>query len=198
MGILCFRVEEETTMIKTAIVAFCAALAAAQPEADSEAFLGNFGYGYNNYGYGIPMRHSYGPYGYGYNRLYNNYNNGFYGKRDAEAEPEAKAEPEAFFGNYGYGYPSFGYGYNSPAEQHYSYGFNRFQRNFGNSRFFNNYNNGFYGKREAEAEPEAEASFAYGTGVYNGYSGFYRPTGYSNYGYNRFYNNYGYGYNRFY
>merc|ERR1712193_299804 len=148
----------------------------------------------------------FGNYGYGHNRFYNNYNTGFYGKRDAEAQPEAKAEPEAFFGNYGYGYPSFGYGYNSPAVQHYGSGFNRFQSNFGNSRFFNNYNNGFYGKREAEAEPEAEASFAYGTGVYNGYSGFYqpqyssfyRPTGYSNYGYHRFYNNCGYGYNRFY
>merc|ERR1712193_276972 len=101
MGILCFRVKEETTMIKTAIVAFCAALAAAQPEADSEAFLGNFGYGYNNYGYGFPMRHSYGPYGYGYNRFYN--------KREAEAEPEAKAD--GYFGNYGYGYNNFGYGY---------------------------------------------------------------------------------------
>merc|ERR1712073_191694 len=132
-------------MIKTAIVAFCAALAATQPEANSEAFLGNFGYGYNYYGYGFPMRHSYGPYGYGYNRFYNNYNNGFYGKREAEAEPKA----EAFFGSYGYpsySYPS--YGYNSPAiHYNYGYGLNRFQNNYGYNRFYNNYNNGFYGKR---------------------------------------------------
>merc|ERR1712156_1063484 len=128
MGILCFRVKEETTMIKTAIVAFCAALAAAQPEADSDAFLGNFGYGYNNY------------------------NNGFYGKREADAEPEAKAD--GYFGNYGYGYNNFGYGYSpamysgfsSPAFSNYGYGYNR---------FYNNYNNGFYGKRDAEAKPEA-------------------------------------------
>merc|ERR1712193_483196 len=146
--------------------------AEAEPEAKADGYFGNYGYGYNNFGFGSP---AFSNYGYGHNRFYNNYNTGFYGKRDAEAKPEAKAEPEAFFGNYGYGYPSFGYGYNSPAVQHYGYGFNRFQSNFGNSRFFNNYNNGFYGKREAEAEPEAEASFAYGTGVYNGYSGFYQP-----------------------
>ena len=180
--------------------ALCAALSAAQPEADSEAYFGHHGHGYNNYGYGFPMRHFYRPYGYGYNRFYNNYNNGFYGKREAEAEPTAEAEPEAFFGSYGY--PSYGYGYNSPAiHSNYGYGLNRFQNNFGYNRFYNNYNrfhnnynHGFYGKREAEAEPNAEAFFGYGYPSFNyGYNRFY-----NNFGYNRFYNNYGYGYNRFY
>ena len=127
--------------------ALCAALAAAQPEADSEAYFGH--HGYNHYGYDFPMRHSYGPYGYGYNspaihsnygyglnrfqnnysynRFYNNYNNGFYGKREAEAEPKA----EAFFRNYGYGYPS------------YNYGYNRFYNNFAYNRFYNNYGYGY-------------------------------------------------------
>ena len=120
--------------------ALCAALAAAQPEADSEAYFGHHGYGYNNYGYGFPMRHFYGPYGYGYNRFYNNYNNGFYGKREAEAEPTAEAE--AFFGSYGY--PSYGYGYNGPTiHSNYGYGLNRFQNNYSYKRFYNNYGYGY-------------------------------------------------------
>merc|ERR1712193_401734 len=120
MGILSFRVKEETTMIKTAIVAFCAALAAAQPEADSEAFLGNFGYGYNNYGYGFPMRHSFGTYGYGYNNFGYGYSPAMYSGFGSPA-----------FSNYGYGHNRFYNNYNTGF-----YG-KRFQSNFGNSRFFN-------------------------------------------------------------
>merc|ERR1712210_164414 len=60
----------------------------------------------------------------------------YYGKRSAEAEPEAKADPCLLYGGYyghglGYGY---GYGYGYPYG-HY----------------------GYYGKRSAEAEPEAKA-----------------------------------------
>merc|ERR1712193_544579 len=115
------------------------------------------------------MRHSYGPYGYSYSRFYNNYNNGFYGKREAEAEPEAKAD--GYFGNYGYGYNNFGYGYN---------------------RFYNNYNTGFYGKRDAEAEPEAKAE----PEAFFGNYGYGSPS--FGYGYNSpAVQYYGYGFNRF-
>merc|ERR1712013_774518 len=74
---------------------------------------------------------------------------GVYGKREAEAEPEAEDDPQYLtsyrsgynapvaYSNYGYGYPSA-----------YRYGL----RNYGYSRFG-------YGKREAEAEPEADAQY---------------------------------------
>merc|ERR1711911_362312 len=53
----------------------------------------------------------------------------YYGKREADAEPEAKADPYLLYGGY-YGHGlGYGYGYGYP----YSYG--------------------YYGKREAEAEP---------------------------------------------
>merc|ERR1712154_582488 len=52
----------------------------------------------------------------------------YYGKRDAEAEPEA----DAYYGYYGYARP-YAYGYRS-------YGYPAY---------------GYYGKRSADAEPEA-------------------------------------------
>merc|ERR1712203_754309 len=55
---------------------------------------------------------------------------GYYGKREAEAEPKAAADPY-YYGGYGYG----GYGLRS-----YGYG-------------LGGYYGGYYGKREAEAEP---------------------------------------------
>merc|ERR1712228_298224 len=54
----------------------------------------------------------------------------YYGKRSADAEPEAKADPYLLYGGY-YGHGlGYGYGYGYP----YSYG--------------------YYGKREAEADPQ--------------------------------------------
>merc|ERR1712037_136207 len=54
----------------------------------------------------------------------------------AFAEPEAEADPALLYGTYGYGVPAYGsYGAYRP----YSYG------------------GYYYGKRSAEAEPEAEA-----------------------------------------
>merc|ERR1712029_1121415 len=68
--------------------------AEAAPKAEADPWYGYYGLGYRGYyGYG------YRPYGYGY----------YYGKRSAEAEPEATADaaPEAsadpWYGYYGYG-----------------------------------------------------------------------------------------------
>merc|ERR1712002_1034944 len=81
-------------MMKLAVLALClVAAVVAEPEAEAspDAYYGSYGYGlgYRGYGYG-------GYYGHGL---------GYYGKRSADAEPEAKADPY-----YGYGY-GLGHGY---------------------------------------------------------------------------------------
>merc|ERR1719347_1394599 len=121
-------------MIKIAIVVCLAALAGA--EADADAWYQP--YGYSNWGYNWPMMS-------GYRQM--NYMNGHeghryqsYGRRSAEAEPEADAE--AFYGNYGYN----------------NWGNNRMYGN--NMMYGNNWNRpgmqeGYrfhYGKRSADAE----------------------------------------------
>ena len=99
------------------------------------------------------------------------------------AEPEAKPEAQFYrgYGGYAAGYPTtYGYGL----------------RNLGYSA----YNRGFYGKREADAEPEAEAEpyLTYGVGHVGAYSaGYGLPSTYSTYGYGL--RNLGYGgYGRYY
>merc|ERR1719494_232236 len=88
----------------------------------------------------------------------------------AMAEPEAKPEAQ-FYRGYA-GYPTtYGYGL----------------RNFGYSA----YNRGFYGKREADAEPEAEPYLTYGVGHVGAYSaGYGYPTTYGyglhNFGYSAY------------
>merc|ERR1719347_826757 len=84
---------------------------AAEPnaEADADAWYGYYsrglGYGYGHrYGYG-------GYYGYPY-RAY-----GYYGKRSADAEPEAKPEPAA--DAYYVGYHGLGLGYHGYAGYRY-------------------------------------------------------------------------------
>merc|ERR1719348_1945262 len=72
------------------------ALALGAPEADAEAKADPWcGYGWGGY---------YRPYGY----------YGYYGKRSAEAEPTAAANPEAdadaWYGYYGHGYRGYGWG----------------------------------------------------------------------------------------
>merc|ERR1739847_152943 len=57
----------------------------------------------------------------------------YYGKRSADAEPEAKADPYLLYGGYGLGYRGYGYG------GYYGHGL------------------GYGGKREAEAEPAVVA-----------------------------------------
>merc|ERR1712025_224661 len=61
----------------------------------------------------------------------------YYGKRSADAEPEAKADPYLLYGGYGLGYRGYGYG------GYYGHGLG--------------YGGYYYGKRSADAEPEAKA-----------------------------------------
>jgi len=150
--------------------------AEAEPEADAQ-YLTSYRAGYSpvaysNYGYGFPSTYGYGLRNFGYSRY-------GYGKREAEAEPEADAQ---YLTTYRAGYTApvaySNYGYNYPAT--YGYGL----RNFGYSRFG-------YGKREAEAEPEADAQYL--TSYRAGYTS---PIAYSNFGYN-YPTTYGYGLRNF-
>merc|ERR1712045_105785 len=88
----------------------------AEPEADAEAaadawygyygYPGYYGYGYRGY-YGLG-----GYYGGYYGHPYHAYGYRYFGKRSADAEPEAEASPEAYYGRYYggyYGYPYWGY-----------------------------------------------------------------------------------------
>merc|ERR1711878_268595 len=90
----------------------------------------------------------------------------YYGKRSADAEPEAKADPYLLYGGY-YGHGlGYGYGYGYPYG-HY----------------------GYYGKRSADAEPEAKADPYL---LYGGYYGHGLGYGYG-YGYPYRYGYYYYG-----
>merc|ERR1711902_109258 len=141
--------------------------AEADAEADPEAdpwllYSGYHGYGY--YGYGLR------PYGY---RAYYGYpyRYGYYGKRSADAEPEAaaNADADAYYGYYGYGLRPYGY-------RAYGYGYP--------------YRYGYYGKRSADAEAEADpavfynaygygafGAYPYGLGAYAGYGAAVLPYG---------------------
>merc|ERR1719159_227145 len=145
---------------------------AAAAMADPEPWTVYGGYGGYTAGY-FPA-----TYGYGVSRGYPyTYSPGVYGKREAGAEPEVEADAQYLttyragysspvaYSNYGYGFPStYGYGL----------------RHYGYSRFG-------YGKREAEAEPEADAQYL---STYR--AGYTSPLSYSNYGYG-FPSTYGYG-----
>merc|ERR1719308_210594 len=108
-------------MNKIAFVVCCAAFAAADADAKADAGLlyGAYGYGglgyaglgYAGLGYGYAA-----PAAYGYSTL--GYGLGYYGKRSADAEPEAKADAGLLYGAYGYGaglgyagYGCYGLGY---------------------------------------------------------------------------------------
>merc|ERR1711936_265720 len=144
-----------------------AAVAFAEPEADANADPAVL---YGAYGYGLPYASVYG--GYRTYGAYPGYSFGYYGKRSADAEPEAAADAEAdpalLYGAYGYGQTYGAYPY------------------------------AYYGKRSADAEPEADAEAdpallygAYGYGL--PYSGVYRSYGAYPYGY-RTYGAYPYSY----
>merc|ERR1712226_911714 len=112
-----------------------AAVAFAEPEADAKADPALL---YGAYG-------AYGAYAGGY---------GYYGKRSANAEPEAAADAEAdpalLYGAYGYGLP-----YSSVYRSYgaYPYGY----------RTYGAYPYAYYGKRSADAEPEADPALLYTT-----------------------------------
>merc|ERR1712043_93564 len=123
----------------------------AEPEADAKADPALL---YGAYGYGLPYAGVYGGY-----RTYGAYGAyaggyGYYGKRSADAEPEAAADAEAdpalLYGAYGYGLP-----YSSVYRSYgaYPYGY----------RTYGAYPYAYYGKRSADAEPEADPALLYTT-----------------------------------
>merc|ERR1712176_1604132 len=112
-------------------------------------------------------------------------------KREAEAEPEPEAEADAYYRSYGYsnlGYSSYAapaaYStYSTIARPAISYAARPIvSTRYGINRYSTIarpaiYSRGYYGKREAEAEPEAEADALYSTYGYSnlGYSTISRP-----------------------
>merc|ERR1711944_209806 len=90
-----------------------------------------------------------------------------YGKRSADAEPEAEADPWYSYGGYGGygGYGSYG-GYGGHGYGGYGGGYGGYGHH--------------YGKRSADAEPEAEADPWYSYGGYGGHG--YGGHGYGGYG----------------
>merc|ERR1712223_817124 len=140
-------------MKSIAVVALCM-FAAAAGEADASA---DAGLHYGHYGYGHHLGYAHhGYYGSPYAHHYGHY----YGKRSADAEPTAAAEPkadaDAFYGYYGHplAYAHHGYGY----AHHGYYGYPYAHHGY------------YYGKRSADAEPTADADAYYGYGYpYHGY-----------------------------
>merc|ERR1711936_131372 len=244
MGILYWKVLEEPTMIRIAIVVCCAALAAAEAEADPALFYSSYGHqglyqpGYSTYrfptpvrsysapltsSYSAPLTSSYSahygfpayqarfaapatvgahqPYGYAASGRYlaNSVGAVHIAKREAEAEPEAEAEadPAAFYNSF------YNNGYNmaySPYKYPTVYSRSYYQPSYNNFGY-----RSFYGKREAEAEPKAEAEADpavfynslghqafYNSGYNMAYNPYNYPTVYSRSYYQPSYNNFGY------
>merc|ERR1712039_1138414 len=102
-----------------------------EPEAKADPW-------YTTYGYGL---HAPLAYGYGYPSVYSGYH--YYGKRSADAEPKAEADPYVVYSGLGYAghYGYAGYGH-------------------------------YYGKRSADAEPKADAYYGY-YGYARPYGGYY-------------------------
>merc|ERR1711983_152769 len=125
-----------------------AAVAFAEPEAEAEADPALL---YGSYGY--PYAGVYGGYrAYGaYPATYGAYPYSYYGKRSADAEPEADAEadPALLYGSYGYPYAGVYGGYRAYGAYPATYGYGY--------RTYGAYPYSYYGKRSADAEPEAEA-----------------------------------------
>merc|ERR1719334_2093689 len=177
-------------MIKIAFVVCCAAFAAADADADAGLLYGGFGYAGLGYGYGLAAPIATG---YGISNVANTVGiagvapaalpavaGGYAGAgryvansagtvHVAKREAEPKADAGLLYGAYGYGglgYAGLGYGYAAPAVYGYS------TLGYGGL--------GYYGKRSADAEPEADAGLYYGgyAGLGYGYSGL----GYAGYG----------------
>merc|ERR1711935_199369 len=141
----------------------------AKPDADADAYYyGNYGYnGASSLGYAVhPVVSSYGSYGLR-----------SFGKRSAEADPEAKAEAEAdayYNGNYGYhGVRSLGYSVR-PYVSSNGHAFSTYS-GYGAVGYTAHPCGGYglrsFGKRSADAGPEAEAdAYYYGNYGCNGYA----------------------------
>merc|ERR1711868_207949 len=150
-------------------------------------------------GYGTPATvGTHAPYGYAASGHYVADSVGavHIAKREAEAEPEADAD--ALYGTYGYGLGSVYGGYSAYSRPVYG-GYSAYSRpvvssyarpvvsSLGYSAYsrpvYGGYSS-YYGKRDAEAEPEADADALYSTYGYGlGYSAYSRPVygGYSAY-----------------
>merc|ERR1711981_1324113 len=233
MGIQFFETKSQPNMKVLLFVALAIAAVVAEPEAEADAdaayyygnYFGNrgfYGYGrrtWNNYGYGL------GGYRYG---GYNNYPStygGYYrhfGKRSADAEPEAEADAAVLYSNH-YGYPGvygqrfYGLGnyYGAQWNNGYRYGAYPYASTYGAYPYTQTSTYGYpastygyttrhFGKRSADAEPEADADAAYYYGnYYNHHQRYYgqRYNGFRTYSAGYPYNTYGrnfYGYgNRF-
>merc|ERR1712001_740271 len=119
MGILNLSVVEEAHKMKifffVLLVAGVWAEPEAEPKAEAEADPQYYGYalghnlGYAGLTYGYP---TYGYRTYAYPGVYSGYGYHSIGKREAEAEPKAEADPYLYgYGGYGLGYSGLGYGY---------------------------------------------------------------------------------------
>merc|ERR1712055_1018575 len=140
--------------MKMLVVLALVACVAAEPEAEAKAdpyylggYYGGLGYGglgYGGLGYAGLGYNGLGYGGYGYSGL------GYYGKREADAEPKAVADPYYLGGYYGgLGYSGLGYGglgYSGLGYRSYGLGYGGYGAGLG-----------YYGKREADAEPKANA-----------------------------------------
>merc|ERR1739838_1159146 len=148
--------KQQLTMIKIAAVVCLAALASA--EADADAFYNTYGYGLNH---GLGYTNAYAA-GYGIN---------------------AYASPLRYSGAYGYAAPAAsaaitvrGYGTPATVGSNLPYGYAASGRYVADS-----VGAVHIAKREAEAEPEADADAYYGTYGYSnlGYSSYAAPAAYS-------------------
>lgn len=182
------------------VFAVCAAVVSAEAEAEADAsaqFYGGYaGYSpyayrpYAAYGYGgyAPLAYGYGgAYGYGAGYGYNAYGYGghFIGKREAEAEaaPEADAQVALGYSALPYAYSPYAYAARpyayapyawAPAASSYQYQATPFaQSSLSQVHPGAALVHGLF-KREAEAEPEADAQVALG---YAALPYAYRPVG---------------------
>merc|ERR1711955_127398 len=107
MGTLSWSLVGEGSKMKLVAAACFVAAVFAEPEAkaDADAALLYGGYGYTGLGYAGLGYAGYAGYpytGYGYS-AYSPYSYGHYlGKRSADAEPKAEADPALLYGAYGY------------------------------------------------------------------------------------------------
>ena len=178
--------------MKMIVVLALAAMAAAEPEADPALFYSTYGYGVHGvspYTYGAYRPYAYGAYPYTHYA---------YGKRsaDAEAKPEAEADPALLYNTYGYGLP-YTTGVHAYSAYPYAYGHRAY------SAYPYTYGTYAYGKRSAEAEPEAEAeadpallysTYGYGVPAYRTYSAYPYTYGARTYTYGAYpYTHYAYG-----
>merc|ERR1712025_889165 len=122
------------------LLSFLVSVSLAEPEADSQ---------YLGYGYGHHLGYSHFGYsGYPYTS--------YYGKRDAEADPQYLTYGHHL--GYGYGYPYTSYYGKRDAEADsqylgYGYGHHLGYSHLGYARYAG-YPYSYYGKRDAEAEPQ--------------------------------------------